>query len=83
MATESCAEKSTGESVRGRAAECRANLSLRKEKEREGRGEGGKEGGREEMRITWRDERPHWPYVVKHPKCFSACLYTVCMTIFR
>lgn len=41
----------------------------------EGKEKGGEEeGGREEVRITWRDGRPYRPYVVKHSKCFHCLL---------
>lgn len=56
-------------------AEC--NLSLRKGKERGG-GEGRAEE-EEEVEITWGDERPRWPYVVKASQCVSKCM----MTVFR
>lgn len=59
---------------RERGEECGANLSLRKEKEGEGRRRGRREGGRKEERVTWRDERPYWLYVAKHPECISLCL---------
>ena len=45
-----CAWESCGAAI---AAECRANLSLRKEKKGEGRREGRKEGGREDHMEGW------------------------------
>lgn len=74
MATESCAEKKSGGGVICVGESCGMAIGERVRGQpltEEGKGRGGeearKEGGRKEERVTWRDERPCWLYVAKHP----------------